>query len=164
MKAISLWQPWASLVAIGAKRIETRSWPTDHRGPIAIHAVTKTPPVGMQMAEEEPFWSALRAHQLHHLNLPAGAVVATARLVAVLRIRCDSAGERPYVEPLFATVDLQPWLDARGRIPRAEYPFGDYTARRYAWFLDHVNRVDPPIPARGRQGLWEWDQPRKDAE
>lgn len=38
MKAITLWQPWASLVATGAKIIETRSWGTRHRGPIAIHA------------------------------------------------------------------------------------------------------------------------------
>ena len=38
MKAISLLQPWATLVSIGAKRVETRSWRTDYRGPIAIHA------------------------------------------------------------------------------------------------------------------------------
>ena len=38
MKAITLTQPWATLVAIGAKRIETRSWRTFYRGPLAIHA------------------------------------------------------------------------------------------------------------------------------
>lgn len=38
MKAITLTQPWATLVAIGAKRIETRSWATRYRGPLAIHA------------------------------------------------------------------------------------------------------------------------------
>lgn len=38
MKAITLTQPWASLVACGAKKIETRSWRTHHRGWIAIHA------------------------------------------------------------------------------------------------------------------------------
>lgn len=38
MKALSLTQPWASLVAVGAKRIETRSWRTSYRGPLAIHA------------------------------------------------------------------------------------------------------------------------------
>lgn len=36
MKVLSVLQPWASLIAIGAKRYETRSWRTDHRGPIAI--------------------------------------------------------------------------------------------------------------------------------
>lgn len=38
MKALTLWQPWASLVALGVKTIETRSWSTSHRGPLAIHA------------------------------------------------------------------------------------------------------------------------------
>ena len=38
MKLISLWEPWATLLATGQKRIETRSWSTDYRGPVAIHA------------------------------------------------------------------------------------------------------------------------------
>lgn len=38
MNALTLMQPWATLVAIGAKRIETRSWATRYRGPSAIHA------------------------------------------------------------------------------------------------------------------------------
>jgi hypothetical protein len=42
MKAISLWQTWATPVAIGAKRFETRDWSTKHRGPIAIYAAKKS--------------------------------------------------------------------------------------------------------------------------
>ena len=38
IKAISLWQPWASLIVCGAKEIETRSWSTKVRGTVAIHA------------------------------------------------------------------------------------------------------------------------------
>jgi hypothetical protein len=38
MKVLSLTQPWATLAAIGAKKIETRSWSTAYRGPLAIHA------------------------------------------------------------------------------------------------------------------------------
>jgi hypothetical protein len=41
MKAVSLWQPFASLIYTGAKKIETRSWPTNYRGPLAIHAARK---------------------------------------------------------------------------------------------------------------------------
>lgn len=41
MKAISLWQPWASLIALGIKRIETRGWPTAYRGPLLIHAAKR---------------------------------------------------------------------------------------------------------------------------
>ena len=36
-----MWQPWASLIAIGAKQIETRHWPTKYRGPIAIHTAKR---------------------------------------------------------------------------------------------------------------------------
>lgn len=43
MKAITLHQPWASLISIGVKTIETRSWATSYRGPIAIHAGVKQP-------------------------------------------------------------------------------------------------------------------------
>ncbi len=41
MKALSLWEPWASLMAVGAKRIETRSWPTRYRGPLLICAAKR---------------------------------------------------------------------------------------------------------------------------
>ncbi|TRU31740.1 MAG: ASCH domain-containing protein [Microcystis aeruginosa Ma_QC_B_20070730_S2] len=41
MKAISLWQPWASLVANGLKLYETRGWPTKYRGVLAIHAAKR---------------------------------------------------------------------------------------------------------------------------
>jgi hypothetical protein len=36
MKAISIKQPWASLIAAGIKTLEIRQWPTDHRGPLLI--------------------------------------------------------------------------------------------------------------------------------
>ena len=41
MRAISLWQPWATAIAVGVKQIETRHWKTDYRGPIAIHAAKR---------------------------------------------------------------------------------------------------------------------------
>ena len=41
MKAITVWQPWASLLVSGRKRYETRSWATSYRGPIAIHAAKR---------------------------------------------------------------------------------------------------------------------------
>jgi len=38
LKALTLWQPWASLLAGGGKMFETRSWKTNYRGPVVIHA------------------------------------------------------------------------------------------------------------------------------
>ncbi len=45
MRALSLHQPWASLIAEGVKTIETRSWATKYRGPLAIHAAKRRPPL-----------------------------------------------------------------------------------------------------------------------
>lgn len=44
MKTLTLHQPWASLIAMGVKKIETRSWGTKYRGPLAIHAGQHRPP------------------------------------------------------------------------------------------------------------------------
>lgn len=41
MKAISIYQPWASLIALGDKTIEARCWPTNHRGDLLICASAK---------------------------------------------------------------------------------------------------------------------------
>ena len=38
MKALTIQQPWASVITMGVKTIETRSWSTKYRGPLAIHA------------------------------------------------------------------------------------------------------------------------------
>jgi activating signal cointegrator 1 len=44
MKALSLMQPWATLLICGEKTVETRSWRTSHRGLLAVHA-SKTFPL-----------------------------------------------------------------------------------------------------------------------
>ena len=57
MKAVTLYQPYASLVAIGAKKFETRSWKTSYRGPLAIHAGVSEK--YLDLGWQEPFFSAL---------------------------------------------------------------------------------------------------------
>ena len=59
MKALSLLQPWASLVAIGAKLYETRTWRTPHRGEIAIHASRTMGKDARRLLTEEPFLEVL---------------------------------------------------------------------------------------------------------
>lgn len=71
MKALSLTQPWATLVAIGAKRLETRSWSTTYRGPLAIHAAKRFPRNCQELVLHEPFASALDG-----IPLPTGVIIA----------------------------------------------------------------------------------------
>ena len=89
-KVLSLTQPWASLVAIGMKKIETRKWATSYRGKLLIHAAAGLGPVGgirelYELCECEPFHSALRGQDLPHM-LPRGAIVAVCRLADVARV------------------------------------------------------------------------------
>jgi activating signal cointegrator 1 len=139
MRAITLHQPWASLIAVGAKRIETRSWPTPYRGWLAIHAGKTFPPDAERLCLQRPFSAALLRAGLP--SLPRGAVVAVAHLHRVGRIgrRADGA----------VIVDGRD-LPVEGD----ELAFGDYTPNRFGWVLTNVHPLPAPIPCRGMQGLW----------
>lgn len=64
MKALSLWNPWASLMAVVAKKIETRSWPTSYRGATAIHAAKKWDSDLRELSQEPSFSEELLRGQL----------------------------------------------------------------------------------------------------
>ncbi|MFZ5645662.1 MAG: ASCH domain-containing protein [Bacillota bacterium] len=136
IKTVSVMQPWATLIATGAKRIETRSWPAKYRGPLAIHASKGFPRENQDLCEQEHFKSALsRAGIKDPAELPLGAVVAFCQLDAVWK------------------VEKEHW------IPQDQIPFGDFTPGRYAWDLKGVNRLPEPVPVNGRLGLWDWVVP-----
>ena len=71
MKALSLTQPWASLVVIGAKCYETRSWATNYRGPLAIHASKGFPVWAKQFAGSSPAVQAVAAWALSDIRTSA---------------------------------------------------------------------------------------------
>ena len=81
MKAITVWQPWATLLATGQKHNETRSWKTSYRGEILIHAA-KTDHSGIllhiPMEELKHFQKAGVVNEL-----PTGVIVGKANLVTV---------------------------------------------------------------------------------
>lgn len=133
MRGLTLAQPWASLVAIGAKQIETRSWTTAYRGLLAIHAAKHVPSSSRSLLDREPLRSALLRNGLRgDRTLPRGAVVAVACLV-----------------------DVAPTETARAdAVARGELHLGDFAPGRYAWYLDQVRRLPTPIPCRGALGLW----------
>lgn len=145
MRALTLTQPWASLVAIGAKRIETRSWATQYRGPLAIHAAKDFPEEAILTCLREPFGTVLRPHFGSPGALPRGAVVAIAELVA-----CELTDEL-----------LLPTRIDRFNAFAAEHElkFGNYAWGRYAWIFSDVQQFPEPYPIRGYQGLWEWEVP-----
>jgi len=143
MKALTLTQPWATLVALDAKRTETRSWRTSYHGPLAIHAAKRMPKPASLLCWQEPFCTVLEAGGYkpgdgttsNPFGLPLGPVIAVAILI-----------------------DIQP-ITLENRPLEPEYTFGNYSPGRFAWILRNVYRLPDPIPARGSLGLWEWNPP-----
>jgi activating signal cointegrator 1 len=153
MKALTLTQPYASLIAIGAKKIETRSWSTAYRGPLAIHAGKGLGPVGsrrgmIRLCRSSPFDQALDAAGIWSAtaidHVPYGAIVAVCRLTAVARIVQDI----PRGETVLHLAD--DWMS----IGAQERAFGNYSPGRSAWLLADVRRLPAPIPYRGALSLW----------
>src|ERR1035438_4171252 len=138
MKALTLTQPWATLVAIGVKRIETRSWYTHYRGPLAIHAAKGFPNWARAQCLFEPFVSALRPHCATLGDIPRGVVLATCNLVGCREIIHSVHPSLPEGEYI---VDGGP----HGRIippPMPALEFGDYSDGRWAWILEDVERSE----------------------
>ena len=150
--ALSLWQPWASAIALGMKVTETRSGATRYRGPLAIHATAQWQPETMEWLDEFEAENPLewmefntrcfRAGYRRLRDLPLGAVVATATLADCLPTEQIVSGH-----------------DARDDWQQLDWFLGDFSAGRFGWLLEDVRRVEPPIPARGAQGLWQWSPP-----
>lgn len=147
-------QPWATLVACGAKRIETRSWSTPYRGPLAIHAAKGFPLAARALCVEEPFAAALRRTGYGGLALlspaevlPRGAVLAVCTLVDV--VPTDPSG-------LFGDEPLE-MVHHTPEARERERAFGDYGPNRYAWLLKDVVPLEHPVPAHGALGVWTLD-------
>lgn len=139
LPAVSVWQPWAELIARGIKRFETRSWwlPQDRvclREHLAIHAAQK--PWSQVIRGFGPgalaeFEAACRGVGFEPNDRPRGCVVAVVQLLG--QVRTES------------TVP-----------PGQEALWGDWRPGRWAWELELVERLEPPVPAKGGQKIWWW--------
>lgn len=134
MTALSLLQPWASLVIMGVKKIETRSWSTNHRGTLLIHASLGK--AGEIFAHEHYFKKYIR----DFISLPFGAIIGMVTLEAILPVE-----------------DFKMSDEQMNRLTLEEKAFGDYTPGRYGWVLSDPVEFKESIPARGLPGLWQFD-------
>jgi hypothetical protein len=134
MRALSVTQPWASLIVLGVKRLETRPWRTVYRGPLLIHAARAFPAAARALCRREPFRSLLHAAGLDAAALPLGAVVGGVELLDCVRVE-----DLPEPEP-------------------DEAALGDFRPGRWVWRLADPRRLGP-FPARGRLGLFDLDPP-----
>nr|WP_238360585.1 ASCH domain-containing protein [Iningainema tapete] len=123
-----MWEPYASLIAQGSKRVETRSWATNYRGPLLIHAAKRP----LSHAQEE-LLSCLNAdYSIDLKRFHPGCIVASCSLVdCVFMSPCSIKSQSPL-----------------------ELVVGDWRVGRVAWILSDVKAIYPPVSATGKQGLW----------
>lgn len=132
--ALTLHEPFASLIAVEEKIIETRSWKPQIELPIrlAIHAGKSRE--SLRLAPP----SMLETLKRYGREPVFGAVVCVVDVVDI--------------EP---THRLRPVLDGK------ELSYGNYTPGRWGWWVEVVEIYPEPIPARGIQGLWKWHAYRR---
>ena len=167
LKAITLWQPWASLIADGHKTIETRDWepPKALIGErLAIHAGKREPDWGSW--EWDDFATLCdrygwETNAIPRAHFARGAVVCTARLAGASKVIATGRVTIPSPDPALTTtprVIQLAVLEAKGPNGEATVepdPFGDFSVGRWLWFLKDVRKVDPPVSAKGRPGFWD---------
>ena len=152
MKALSIRQPWASLVASGAKYIETRSRPAPTAiigQRIAIHACKGLSHDGKQLCYSDEVVTALWPEILE-LECLAQNAATTARIAQLLRGVVIATAR---VTGCYSTNDLH----LVERLSGSERAFGDYAPDRHMWVLNEVHLLPAPIAAKGQLGLWRWE-------
>lgn len=127
MKAITISQPYASLIAEGQKFVENRTWPTRYRGPIAIHAGKGT--------------QYLTKREL--AEYPSGCIVAEANLVDCVHLQ-EVMARNPEDIVGLAGVTV-------GQLLQHEHTEGPW-----CWILKDIRKLETPKPIVGKQGLWDF--------
>lgn len=129
MKVLTLQEPWASLIGEKIKVIETRSWPTNYRGELYIHAgLTKIP----KNNERKNRLAKELNGPLHY-----GTIFVKCNLIDCIRIDDEYAKKVKAENPLC-------------------FDCGDYTSGRYAWILDDIEYINP-IHAQGHLSIWNYE-------
>jgi activating signal cointegrator 1 len=132
MKTLSLAQPWASLVVLGVKRLETRPWQTHYRGTLAIHASKNFPRAARILRLQDPWRTALSGGGIDVWDrLPRGVIIGTVDLIDCVRV------------------------EDFGELPACEQALGDFGPGQWIWRLANARLVRPATPWRGRLGLFD---------
>lgn len=129
MKALRMTQPWAQALFLDLKHFETRSWSTNHRGPLLIHAAKGFPKYAQDFARTE------RALGRGNARVALGAIIGKVELIKIWR-----------VEELI------------GRLSGLEHLYGDYSLGCYAWEFVNPMLLVEPIPYRGALSLFNIDE------
>jgi len=130
MLALTILQPWATLIVLGHKTLERRTYAPLHRGTIAIHASSSRR--GLEWAAHcKPLEDFTREIGLDVNALPMGAILGECQLYTITESK-DNAD-----------------LKANGWMMDG----------RYTWQLTGAIAYPSPVKAKGFVKLWPWDKP-----
>ena len=130
MKVLSLTEPYATLIKIGVKKIETRSWKTSYRGKLYIHASSTKIPKEYKNNKE-----LMNLVNVNELNF--GNIICSCNLVDCIEMTDK------FIEEV--------------KKNKEEFICGVYKIGRYAWILEDIKVLENPISAKGHLGIWNMD-------
>lgn len=161
MKALTIWQPWASLIIAGAKPYEFRGWraPRSLIGQrIVIHAAAKK----LDGEEASALWHILvNRNASADLELAAAETcLIPAKAISVLNQALE--GQLTFSAGIGTAIIGEPRLGTEIAeefgVPRANDSDRDQRAN-WGWPMLEVEAWETPIPMRGAQGFWNWPEP-----
>lgn len=135
-RLLTIRQPYATLIALGEKLVETRIWDTAYRGWLGIHAG-----LGLSRADEreyeeiakrEPCRSILASRGLKYHDLPRSAVLAVCRIE-----------------------ECVPGPAAALSLSEQEIALGSYSDAHFGFFLGSIRPLPTVVRVKGCQGLWK---------
>lgn len=129
MKVISIKEPFATLITNGTKKIETRSWKTNYRGELFIHASGKS-------LAKEFLTNDFVVNLIKNMDMNYGNIIC----------RCN------LVDCIYMDEDFIEYIKQNP----TEYNCGEYKIGRYAWVMEDIEPIYP-IPAKGQLNIWNFD-------
>ncbi len=130
MKVLSLTEPFATLIKEKKKLVETKSWKTNYRGELYIHAsLTK---IAKENLEDQELMSLVENKDMNF-----GRIICKCNLVDCIYMT------KEYVEEM-------------KKNNYQEYICGEYKEGRYAWILENITPLEEPIEVKGHLGIWNY--------
>lgn len=134
MKVLSIKEPWATLISKKIKIIETRSWKTNYRGKLYIHA--SITPMDKKTKENKDVQKII---ENNNIDFNRGYILCSCNLIDCIYMTEE------YIEK----VKKDNYIN---------YLCGNYQVGRYAWVLDNIKILKNPIAAKGKLGIWNFDE------
>jgi activating signal cointegrator 1 len=146
--ALSLWEPLATAMARGLKKIDTRTRRFSYRGPLAIHAAKRrfdetdrTHAFRNAIGLTAPGKWEYFIKELQARGLTEG--LAYGKMVCIVNV-----------------VDCVSCAEVKRSLMPYEYLLGNYTGNRQAILTGNLYKIEEPIEIVGHQGLFHWELPQ----